>query len=660
VTGLANATGVRSIINLADQVIERVIGSKRELTGGPGEPSKFEQNSVPPLSTVLAPVFAASTVVKDIIKNPYWFAHGIMEHSWDPGTRPEQKSVRIAQELHGFHPETMRKFDSQLNDDVIQIHLLPHADAVQAERDALTLLKNQVTNMPAGADKFTRLARIKEAEARLAKSDRWLPKVLHEASRGLHKYLTLARMGERFVRTISLVSNLETEAARYGLDLEQLDTANEIHKLPAAVVERAVNQALQDTYATRPEPGSLTAQAYNWYAKSNDPAAVLTSAVFPFVGFMGNYAKTVLDYSPLPIIKAALVGAGESGPTVENHQKLIKATLGTAVYTAVAAMIEDKYDEAERTGKPVGSWHSVGGVSVRNVPQLVAPLYVADYIARQRRGLAAPEADSALEFFNILAGLDMRNITGTFKWLDDLITAAQDQSGNKGTKAAEAAATAFSDWFGRYLTPLNMYTDIGAQYFTSMRDVKDLHGMGAGSLFAPILNRVPVAREQLSDKIDPYTGMPVHRTDLPAIKAITGFTVLPEQSYPARIFQHAGIKLTDWIPFTGVTEVDRDLVAAVGRLVAENTPAMEAALAGQDLDAQIPLVYEVMSRLATQAEKQIKPRHPGVYQQLEDARETNRWRRRLDDKLRELGGVPSRTEQYKEMNDRAREVLPPQ
>jgi hypothetical protein len=205
-----------------------------------------------------------------------------------------------------------------------------------------------------------------------------------------------------------------------------------------------------------------------------------------------------------------------------------------------------------------------------------------------------------------------------------------------------------------------MYTDIGAQYWKGMRDVKDLHGMGAGSLFAPILNRVPVAREQLSDKIDPYTGMPVHRTDLPAIKAITGFTILPEQSYPARIFQHAGIKLTDWIPFTGVTEVDRDLVAAVGRLVAENTPAMEAALAGQDLDAQIPLVYEVMSRLATQAEKQIKPRHPGVYKQLEDARETNRWRRRLDDKLRELGGVPSRTEQYKEMNDRAREVLPPQ
>jgi intein/homing endonuclease len=76
VTGLVNATGVRSIINLADQVIERAIGSKRELTGGPGEPSKFEQNSVPPLSTVLAPVFAASTVVKDILSNPYWFAHG--------------------------------------------------------------------------------------------------------------------------------------------------------------------------------------------------------------------------------------------------------------------------------------------------------------------------------------------------------------------------------------------------------------------------------------------------------------------------------------------------------------------------------------------------------------------------------------------------------
>jgi hypothetical protein len=136
VTGLVNATGVRGIINLADQVIERAIGSKRELTGGPGEPSKFEQNSVPPLSTVLAPVFAASNVTKDILNNPYWFAHGKLKDGTlnDPADRPAEKSIRIAQELHNFQPELMRKFDSQLSDDVIQIHLLPHAEAVQAEQ----------------------------------------------------------------------------------------------------------------------------------------------------------------------------------------------------------------------------------------------------------------------------------------------------------------------------------------------------------------------------------------------------------------------------------------------------------------------------------------------------------------------------------------------
>ena len=660
-TGALNATGVRSLINLTDQVLERAARTSREVTRI-GEPSKFEQNAIPPLSSVLAPIFAASTATKDILNNPYWFAHGKLKDGTlnDPADRPAEKSIRIAQELHNFQPELMRKFDSQLSDDVIQIHLLPHADAVQAERDALTLLKNQVTNMPAGADKFEKLAAIKRAEKRLAKTDRWLPKQLHEASRGLHKYLTLARMGERLIRTISLVSNLETEAARYGLDLTKLDEAQELYKLPAAVIETAVDRALSDTYASRPDPATDLGRAYKNYATSNNPGWILSSAVFPFVGYMGNYARMVFDYSPLPLIKAALVGAGESGPTVENHQKLIKAALGTAVYIATVAMVEDKYDEAERTGKPVGPWHEVGGVSARMVPQLVVPLYVADYVARTRRELASPDADSALEFFNILTGLDTRNLTGTFKWLDDLISAGKDATGNKLLKAEEAAATAFSDWFASYLTPLNMYHDIGAQYWKEMRDVKDLYGMGAGSLYAPILNKLPVARELLSDKIDPFTGMPVHRTEYPAVKAITGFTVLPEQSYPARIFQHAGIKLTDWIPFTGVTEVDRDLVAAVGRLVAENTPAMEAALAGQDLDAQIPLVYEVMSRLATQAEKQIKPRHPGVYQQLKDARETNRWRRRLDDKLRELGGVPSRAEQYKEMNDRAREVLLPQ
>jgi hypothetical protein len=212
-----------------------------------------------------------------------------------------------------------RKFDSQLSDDVIQIHLLPHADAVQAERDALTLMKNQVTNMPAGADKFEKLAAIKRAEKRLAKTDRWLPKQLHEAARGLHKYLTLARMGERLIRTISLVSNLETEAARYGLDLTKLDEAQELHKLPAAVIETAVDRALSDTYASRPDPATDLGRAYKNYATSNNPGWILSSAVFPFVGYMGNYARMVFDYSPLPLIKAALVGAGESGPTVENH-----------------------------------------------------------------------------------------------------------------------------------------------------------------------------------------------------------------------------------------------------------------------------------------------------------------------------------------------------
>ena len=654
ITGAINAVGVRSVLNLMDQAVEGVARTSRKVGNPDTEPAKFEQHSVPPLSKVLSPVFAASLVTKDLLRNPYWFAHGKLPDTADPAARASEKSIRIAQELHLAQADLMKKFDAQLSDDVIQIYLLPHAEAIQAQRDALTLYKNQIATMPAGADKSKLLAEVTAAEKRIAKTDQWLPKVLHEAARGLHAYLTLARMGERFVRTISLVSNLDREAARVGLNLDQLDQAGEVYKLPQEIVERAVNRALEDTYAVRPEPGSLTGQLYSEYAKSNHPGWVLTSAVFPFAGFMGNYARMVLDYSPLPLIKAALVGAGEEGATVNNHEKLIKATLGTAVYVATAALVKDKYDEAEREGKPVSSWHSVGGVSVRNIPQLVVPLYVADYMERRKRGLDAPEADTALEFFNILSGLDARNLTGTFKWLDDLINAGKDQSGNKGTKAAEAAATAFSDWFAGYLTPLNMYHDIAAQYWSGMRDVKDMYGMGAGSVVAPILNKVPVAKELLPDKIDPYTGMPVHRTDLPAVKAITGFTVLPAQSYPARIMNHAGIRLGDWVPFTGVSEVDRDLVAAVGKLVQQRTAILEATHAQQNLtiDEKIVDTLDVLRAAADDAFEEVLAKYPDIERRLEDAGEFNRWERRVEDKLRQKQGKPTLMEEQLKLKER--------
>ena len=71
------------------------------------------------------------------------------------------------------------------------------------------------------------------------------------------------------------------------------------------------------------------------------------------------------------------------------------------------------------------------------------------------------------------------------------------------------------------------------------------------------------------------------------------------------------------------------------------------------------MTYKAMTNLAKQAENQVAARHPGVYKQLKDSREMNRWQRRVQDKLRDLNGLPSRAEQYKLMEDRAKEFQQP-
>lgn len=657
-TGLANVLVGRTLVNLVDQTIEQASRSQRRTGGIDGEPVKFEQNSAPPLSTVISPIMETWRTAKDLWKNPYWFAHGKVKDGSDPNQEINERSARIAQELHPAYPELMRKFDSALSDEPIQTHLLPHAEWIRAQQDALQLSKNQVSNMPAGREKAQRLARIAEAEKRIGKHSQVVRKVVYEATRGLHKYLTLARMGERFVRTASLVATLDREAARAGYSLQGLDAAGELYKLPEEVVAKAVNESLRDTYGIRPDPNSRLGGLYHDYAHSDNPLWILAAAKIPFVGFMGNAAKAFIDHSPLGFARVFSAEKRDMS-LAENREWAIRAMLGSALYAANFYYIWQKYDDAEKEGRPAEPWHEVAGVSVRNIPQLAPYAYVNDWSVRALKGLPAPDADSALEFANVVAGLDARGITGTFEWLDGLLKVTQDQSGNKLRKTKEELYKGVGDWFGAYATPLETYNSLGASFVENMRDVKETYGMGAGTLFAPLLNHIPVARERLQDRIDPFTGMPVRRTDWPATRELTGFTIMPSQSYPARIFQHAGIQNKDWIPFTGVPEVDRELVAAIGKLAAERGPMLEQVLSGRDLDEQIAMTYKAMTNLAKQAENQVAARHPGVYKQLKDSREMNRWQRRVQDKLRDLNGLPSRAEQYKLMEDKAKEFQQP-
>jgi hypothetical protein len=92
--------------------------------------------------------------------------------------------------------------------------------------------------------------------------------------------------------------------------------------------------------------------------------------------------------------------------------------------------------------------------------------------------------------------------------------------------------------------------------------------------------------------------------------------------------------------------------------MAEINQDLAAEQADMTLDEKIVDTYKVARIAAKLAYDEVLGSYPDIRKRLEDARELNRWERRLDDKYRKMYGEPSREDEYKELKQEREPYVP--
>lgn len=389
------------------------------------------------------------------------------------------------------------------------------------------------------------------------------------------------RMQEYFYRRGMFAASLERTLSKKGINLRELYESNRLGDIDIKDVERAVDDALEFTYAKMPE-GAL-GKSFVTFANS---IPFVTTAIFPFARFMSNAVEFQFKHSPLGPL--ALLSKKERDAVARGDSKIFAQTMvGSA---ALLAMIE-----AKRKGfADDGRWYEIEGedgqpFDMRPYFPLTPYLLVADLVVRSERNLAPPNSKDILQG---LTGAQFRAGAG-LSLVDNLI---DDLSGLKKEDKITNVITRFtSDVLGGFLTPLRMFGDftdslpeeyggVDKQTFrTSVPEGKpdvgyisfrDIGKQLQSSI--PVVNRegfAPLGIEPLPELESPTRAAPRGRPEeflglpAPMMRQLTGLTVGEQRNPAEREFERLGLKTKDIRPYTGSRKADMIMDEMLGPMV---------------------------------------------------------------------------------------------
>jgi hypothetical protein len=392
---------------------------------------------------------------------------------------------------------------------------------------------------------------------------------------------TLNRMQEYYFRRAMFSASLENTLSKRGVDLKKLmqEDGRAIEKISTADIEKAVDDALEFTYAKTPE-GKL-GKAFIDFSNS---IPFVTTAVFPFARFMANAMEFQFKHSPLGPL-SLLSKKEQQRVAAGDSQVLAKTMVGSAALLAAIEAKRDSvgdkkwYEIETETGKTV---------DMRPYFPLTPYMLVADLAVRAERGLGGIDSKDIIQG---LTGAQFRAGTG-LSLVDSLIN---DVSGVDSEERIRNVVTRWtSDVLGGFLTPLRMFNDFidQKQEFRQYVPRSDQEGyFSLEDILGNLQRSVPILQRELP-KVEsptraaaprrpetlqiPFTDKEISPIEIsdglsilgaPTVRQLTGVTVREAKNAAEREFDRLGYKMRDIRPYTGDRKADRMIDKYMGPIV---------------------------------------------------------------------------------------------
>jgi len=380
---------------------------------------------------------------------------------------------------------------------------------------------------------------------------------------------TVNRMQEYYFRRGMFAASLENTLSKKGVDLKAIirEGGNPMENISASDIEKAVDDALQFTYAKTPD-GKL-GKAFVDFSNS---VPFVTTAVFPFARFMANAMEFQFKHSPLGPL--ALLSKKERDAVAAGDSKLFaQSMVGSAALLAAV--------EAKRSSVGDKKWYEIETetgktVDMRPYFPLTPYMLVADLIVRAERGLGGIDSKDIIQG---LTGAQFRAGTG-LSLVDGLIN---DVSGVESDEKIRNIITRWtSDVAGGFLTPLRMFNDFLDQKQTFRQYIPESGQEGYFSLediSGELQRSVPYLQRELPEVESPTREAAPRRpetvqvpfTDIevagPIARQLTGVTVREAKNPAEREFDRLGYKMRDIRPYSGDKEADMLVSKYMGPIV---------------------------------------------------------------------------------------------
>ena len=333
---------------------------------------------------------------------------------------------------------------------------------------------------------------------------------------------------EYFFRNLILDAKLNAASKREGIKIEDLG---------AGEVERAVDEALDWTFAKSPIRGSFGDSIMRMY-RAMPPLTLIN----PFPRFMSNAVKFLYDYSPAGIMSLfnsktrAAIAAGD-------YNAISKAIIGTSMLGGAVAIRANENLAGEK-------WYEIKYGDKRIDTRAFAPF--STYLFFAELMVIGSERISGSDWAQAAIGIN--RVAGTGLALIDLVGQKVDAK-----NAKNVVNGIVSSYVGGFTVPFITIKDIVGNFRLEERAVKETKEL---PVIGGAIGNIPGLNELLPTKFSMFEDKPLER-EQSLLRQLTGIT-LKTKSFIEKELDRMGKDVGDLIPKTGNLEANRVISKQTG------------------------------------------------------------------------------------------------